>query len=641
MAKIIGIDLGTTNSCVSIMDGDKPRVIENAEGARTTPSIVAFTDDGEVLVGQPAKRQAVTNPKNTLYAIKRLIGRRFDEKEVQKDINLVPYKIVKADNGDAWVEAVDKKMAPPEVSARVLMKMKKTVEDFLGEKITDAVITVPAYFNDSQRQATKDAGRIAGLNVKRIINEPTAAALAYGMDRGARDAKIAVYDLGGGTFDISIIETVDLEGEQQFEVLSTNGDTFLGGEDFDARIIDYLVAEFKKDSGIDLSKDSLALQRLKEAAEKAKIELSSSEQTEINLPYITADASGPKHLNIKMTRAKLESLVGELIERTLEPCRQALKDAGLSAKDIHDVILVGGQTRMPKVQETVKNFFGKEPRKDVNPDEAVALGAAIQGGVIGGDVKDILLLDVTPLSLGIETMGGVMTKLIEKNTTIPTTASQVFSTAEDNQSAVTIHVLQGERQQASGNKSLGRFDLAGIEPAPRGMPQIEVSFDIDANGILNVSAKDKKTGKEQSIIIKASSGLSEDEVQRMVKDAEAHAEEDKAFQEKVSARNNAESMIHNIEKAVADLGDEVTADEKSAIDDATKALKEAMDKGSVEDINAKSEALMNAAGPVMQKAYSKMSGDGAAAGASAASNDSAPKDDNVVDADFQEVKDDK
>ena len=642
MAKIIGIDLGTTNSCVSIMDGDKPRVIENAEGARTTPSIVAFTDDGEVLVGQPAKRQAVTNPKNTLYAIKRLIGRRFDEKEVQKDINLVPYKIVKADNGDAWVEAVDKKMAPPEVSARVLMKMKKTVEDFLGEKITDAVITVPAYFNDSQRQATKDAGRIAGLDVKRIINEPTAAALAYGMDRGARDAKIAVYDLGGGTFDISIIETVDLEGEQQFEVLSTNGDTFLGGEDFDARIIDYLVAEFKKDSGIDLSKDSLALQRLKEAAEKAKIELSSSEQTEINLPYITADASGPKHLNIKMTRAKLESLVGELIERTLEPCRQALKDAGLSAKDIHDVILVGGQTRMPKVQETVKNFFGKEPRKDVNPDEAVALGAAIQGGVIGGDVKDILLLDVTPLSLGIETMGGVMTKLIEKNTTIPTTASQVFSTAEDNQSAVTIHVLQGERQQASGNKSLGRFDLAGIEPAPRGMPQIEVSFDIDANGILNVSAKDKKTGKEQSIIIKASSGLSEDEVQRMVKDAEAHAEEDKAFQEKVSARNNAESMIHNIEKAVADLGDEVTADEKSAIDDATKALKEAMDKDSVEDINAKSEALMNAAGPVMQKAYNKMSGEGAAAGASAGNtNDSAPKDDNVVDADFQEVKDDK
>ena len=642
MAKIIGIDLGTTNSCVSIMDGDKPRVIENAEGARTTPSIVAFTDDGEVLVGQPAKRQAVTNPKNTLYAIKRLIGRRFDEKEVQKDINLVPYKIVKADNGDAWVEAVDKKMAPPEVSARVLMKMKKTVEDFLGEKITDAVITVPAYFNDSQRQATKDAGRIAGLNVKRIINEPTAAALAYGMDRGARDAKIAVYDLGGGTFDISIIETVDLEGEQQFEVLSTNGDTFLGGEDFDARIIDYLVAEFKKDSGIDLSKDSLALQRLKEAAEKAKIELSSSEQTEINLPYITADASGPKHLNIKMTRAKLESLVGELIERTLEPCRQALKDAGLSAKDIHDVILVGGQTRMPKVQETVKNFFGKEPRKDVNPDEAVALGAAIQGGVIGGDVKDILLLDVTPLSLGIETMGGVMTKLIEKNTTIPTTASQVFSTAEDNQSAVTIHVLQGERQQASGNKSLGRFDLAGIEPAPRGMPQIEVSFDIDANGILHVSAKDKKTGQEKSIIIKASSGLSEDEVQRMVKDAEAHAEEDKAFQEKVSARNNAESMIHNIEKAVADLGDEVTADEKSAIDDATKALKEAMDKDSVEDINAKSEALMNAAGPVMQKAYNKMSGEGAAAGASAGNtNDSAPKDDNVVDADFQEVKDDK
>ena len=643
MAKIIGIDLGTTNSCVSIMDGDKPRVIENAEGARTTPSIVAFTDDGEVLVGQPAKRQAVTNPKNTLYAIKRLIGRRFDEKEVQKDINLVPYKIVKADNGDAWVEAVDKKMAPPEVSARVLMKMKKTVEDFLGEKISEAVITVPAYFNDRQRQATIAAGRIAGLDVKRIINEPTAAALAYGMDRGARDAKIAVYDLGGGTFDISIIETVNLDGEQQFEVLSTNGDTFLGGEDFDARIIDYLVAEFKKDSGIDLSKDSLALQRLKEAAEKAKIELSSSEQTEINLPYITADASGPKHLNIKMTRAKLESLVGDLIERTLEPCRQALKDAGLSAKDIHDVILVGGQTRMPKVQETVKNFFGKEPRKDVNPDEAVALGAAIQGGVIGGDVKDVLLLDVTPLSLGIETMGGVMTKLIEKNTTIPTHAENVFSTAEDNQSAVTIHVLQGERQQASSNKSLGRFDLTGIEPAPRGMPQIEVSFDIDANGVLNVSAKDKKTGKEQAITIKGSSGLSEEEVQRMVRDAEAHAEEDKVFQEKVSARNNAESMLHSIEKAVAELGDDVTAAEKSAIDDASKALKEAMDNGSVEDINAKSEALMNAAGSVMQKAYNKANGDSAgAAGASAAGGDnSAPKDDNVVDADFQEVKDDK
>lgn len=632
MAKIIGIDLGTTNSCVAIMDGDKPRVIENAEGARTTPSIVAFADNDEVLVGQPAKRQAVTNPKNTLYAIKRLIGRRFDEKEVQKDINLVPYNIVKADNGDAWVSVNDKKLAPPEISARVLQKMKKTAEDYLGEKVTDAVITVPAYFNDSQRQATKDAGKIAGLNVLRIINEPTAAALAYGMDRGAKDAKIAVYDLGGGTFDISIIETVDLDGEQQFEVLATNGDTFLGGEDFDARIIDYLVAEFKKDSGIDLSNDSLALQRLKEAAEKAKIELSSSQQTEINLPYITADASGPKHLNLKMSRAKLEALVADLIERTLEPCKQALKDAGLSASEINDVILVGGQTRMPKVQEAVKNFFGKEPRKDVNPDEAVAVGAAVQGGVLGGTVKDVLLLDVTPLSLGIETMGGVMTKLIEKNTTIPTNAHQIFSTAEDNQSAVTIHVLQGERQQAHANKSLGRFDLTGIEPAPRGMPQIEVHFDIDANGILNVSAKDKKTGKEQSIVIKASSGLSDEEVERMIKDAEAHAEEDKKFQERVAAKNNAETMMHSVEKALADLGDEVTAEEKTAVETAINELKEALQSDDLEAINAKSEALMTAAMPVMQKVYSKEQGQ------SGAEQADKGKDDGVIDADFTEVK---
>ncbi len=642
MGKIIGIDLGTTNSCVAIMDGDKPKVIENAEGTRTTPSIVAFTDDGEVLVGQPAKRQAVTNPKNTLYAIKRLIGRRFDEKEVQKDIKLVPYNIIKADNGDAWVQVDDKKMAPPEISARVLQKMKKTAEDYLGEKVTEAVITVPAYFNDSQRQATKDAGKIAGLEVKRIINEPTAAALAYGMDHGAKDAKIAVYDLGGGTFDISIIETVDLEEEgQQFEVLATNGDTFLGGEDFDSRIIDYLVSEFKKDSGIDLANDSLALQRLKEAAEKAKIELSSSQQTDINLPYITADASGPKHLNLKLTRAKLESLVADLIERSLEPCRIALKDAGLSGSDIDEVILVGGQTRMPKVQEAVKGFFGKEPRKDVNPDEAVAMGAAIQGGVLGGDVKDVLLLDVTPLSLGIETMGGVMTKLIEKNTTIPTNASQVFSTAEDNQSAVTIHVLQGERQQAGANKSLGRFDLTDIRPAPRGMPQIEVAFDIDANGILNVSAKDKETGKEQSIVIKASSGLSDEEVDRMVKDAEAHAEEDKKFQERVEAKNSAESMINGVEKAISELGDEATSEEKAPVDDAIKALREVIDGEDVEAIKEKTNALMEAAGPLMQKSYAKMSESAQAEAGAAEANAGQAGADDVVDADFEEVKDDE
>ncbi|MEN9728291.1 MAG: hypothetical protein RL434_2657 [Pseudomonadota bacterium] len=635
MARIIGIDLGTTNSCVAVLEGGQAKVIENSEGARTTPSIVAFSNDNEELVGQSAKRQAVTNPQNTLFAVKRLIGRKFKDDVVQRDKGMVPYNIVAADNGDAWVEVRGRKMAPPEISARVLMKMKKTAEDYLGEEVTEAVITVPAYFNDSQRQATKDAGRIAGLEVKRIINEPTAAALAFGMDKREGDAKIAVYDLGGGTFDVSIIEIAEVDGEHQFEVLSTNGDTFLGGEDFDLRLIEFLAAEFKKEQGIDLHNDPLALQRLKEAAEKAKIELSSSQQTDVNLPYITADATGPKHMNMKITRSKLESLVEDLIKRTMEPCRTALKDAGLKPGDINDVILVGGQSRMPKVQEMVKEFFGQEPRKDVNPDEAVAVGAAIQAGVLGGDVKDVLLLDVTPLSLGIETLGGVMTKLIEKNTTIPTKANQVFSTADDSQTAVTVHVLQGEREQASANKSLGRFDLSDIPPAPRGVPQIEVTFDIDANGILNVSAKDKATGKQQSIVIKASSGLSDDEIQRMVKDAEAHAEEDRKFHELVNARNQADGLLHATRKSLEELGDKVEEGERKEIEAAMEDLRTALKSDDKDDIEAKSGKLGELSGKLAQRAYQAEQAAGQSEAASSADQG------NVVDADFEEVKDNK